>query len=226
MSTVCRPYRCDLRLTVSRGILESHVDELSSENEKLRARLNALQADRPGSSPITDTIQPVASTSQNPLPTVDHHYFRKVLLDLQHCRQFLIKKELELEGLRSGNPDTTEPNSDEAQRISLLRINLTQTAADLSISKAEQKSLRTIIENLRMEKENFAEYKNRITREVDARMAIKQINGVGEGEGDVKQESDVEKALRQVVLWIEETIDKWDKVSQSAAPVMGSWTDG
>lgn len=192
------------------------MEELSNENEKLRARLSALQADRPGSSPLTETVQPVASTStsQIPLPTVDHHYFRKPLQDLQHFRQVLIKKELELEGARTGNPDATHPNSEEeSYQLLSLRYDLTKAAADLSISRAERKSLQTIIENLRMEKDNLAEYKNRITREVDARMAIKQINGVGQGEGDVRQESDVEKALRQVVLWIDETIDKWDKVS-------------
>ena len=100
--------------------------------------------------------------------------------------------------------------TDEALEAVQLRFQLTQRSADLSVLIAEQKSIQGVISSLRMEKDNLADYRNRITREVDARMAIKQINGVT----DAKRESDVEKALRQVVDWIDETIDKWDKVSR------------
>lgn len=188
------------------------MDDLSSENEKLRARLNALQADRPGSTSIIEATQPVASTSQTPLPTVDRRYLTKVHLDLQHYRQVLISKEHELEREKFGLP---EPDTLANIRLSDLQLSLTRSAADLSILRAEHKSIQTIIKNLRVEKEHLAEYRNRITREVDARMAIKQINGVTEGAEDAKKESEVEKTLRQVTAWIDETIDKWETVSAS-----------
>lgn len=176
-----------------------------------------MQADRPGSSTLIDTEEPEASTSsQVPLEGVDHQYFSKVIFELQVYRQRLILREVELESLRTGIPDEHKlnPNTQKAVDLETLQRTLTRAAADLSLLRAEQKSIQSIIDNLRTEKHNFAEFKDRITREVDARMAIKQINGVASRRGDSMQESDVERTLRTVVSWIEGTIEKWENVSE------------
>jgi hypothetical protein len=76
--------------------------------------------------------------------------------------------------------------------------------------KAETKSMESMARNLSLERQNLIQERDRITREVEARMAIKQINGVGEeGSGGVDS---VERVLLEVRGWLDETIANWEEV--------------
>lgn len=191
-------------------VLEQQVTELSDQNEKLRARLDKLQAERPGLSPnhsvLESTPLPDSSTEQPKLPEVDHRYFRKVVTNLEAHKYTLLTKEIELERFRKGEPDVEmeeEPFD--------LRERLMRNIGNKILAEAEVKSIDHMIRNLRLEKVSLIKERDTITREVDARMAVKEINGVGE-DGTGSQEDGVEKVLLQVKGWIEETLAKWADV--------------
>ena len=185
------------------------MDELSDENEKLRARLAKLQADRPGSTQTdvepASTLLP-SDTPEPKLPELDHQYFRKVVNNLEAHKFTLLSKEMELERFRQGFTDSDTPVEEQPE----LRERLIRTMGNLILVQAETASIKRMIENLRLEKVNMSKERDTITREVDARMAVKQINGVG-GEG--AGVDNVEQALLEVRGWVDETIAKWEHVS-------------
>jgi hypothetical protein len=191
------------------NLLEEQVDELSDENEKLRARLAKLQAERPGST-STDLDPPadvLPSDAPEPkLPELDHQYFRKVVNNLESHKFTLLSKEMELERYQQGLTDSDNPVEEQPE----LREKLIRNLGNLILVQAETASIKRMIENLRLEKVNMSKERDTITREVDARMAVKQINGVG-GEG--AGVDNVEQALLEVRGWVDETIAKWEHVS-------------
>jgi hypothetical protein len=111
-----------------------------------------------------------------------------------------------LERFRQGLTDSDTPLEEQPE----LRERLIRNMGSLILVQAETASIRRMIENLRLEKVNMSKERDTITREVDARMAVKQINGVG-GEG--AGVDNVEQALLEVRGWVDETIAKWDQVS-------------
>lgn len=157
--------------------------------------------------------RPSPTTSSNPLPSIDHQYFRKIVHDLQLLKETLIAKEVELERERSGNGQGDVQLDGQTAR---LRTELTSKAANLTLLQAEEQSISSMIKKLKMERDTWIMHGTRIAREVDARLAIKQIDGVGGGSttADAEQKSEVEKSLLQVKEWIDEVVDKWDEVSQ------------
>lgn len=184
------------------------MDELSEENEKLRARLAKLQAERP------DSIQPdteptpsaaLADASEPKLPEVDHQYFRKVVNNLESLKFTLLSKEMELERFRQGLTDTDVSVEEHPE----LRERLIRNIGNLLLVQAETHSIKHMTDNLKLEKVNMSKERDTITREVDARMAVKQIEGVG-GEG--AGVDNVEQALLEVRGWIDETLAKWEHV--------------
>jgi hypothetical protein len=188
------------------------VDELSEENEKYRARLAKLMAERPGSSTQTDT--PTAPEDPSPdapepkLPELDHQYFRKVVNNLESQKFALLSKEMELERFTQGLTDTDTPIDVHPE----LRERLIRNIGHLILARAETNAIKRMSENLWLEKVNMAKERDTITREVDARMAVKQINGVG-GEGAGGGVDNVEQALMEVRGWVDDTISKWETVS-------------
>ena len=187
------------------------MEELQDENEKLRIRLAKLQAERPGSAPHTelDPILPSLTVEVEPrLPELDHQYFRKVVNNLESLKFTLLSKEMELERFRQGLTDSDTP----VESLPELREKLIRNLGNLILVQAESGAINRITENLRLEKVNMAKERDTITREVDARMAVKQINGVG-GEGPGGEVDNVEQALLEVRGWVDETIAKWENVS-------------
>jgi membrane-associated HD superfamily phosphohydrolase len=200
-------------------VLEQQVNELSEQNEKLRTKLDKLLAERPGLSPnhsiVESTPLPEATTEQPKLPEIDLRYFRKVLNNLEAHKYTLLTKEIQLERLHQGEHDM-EMHDDELHD---LRERLIRNIGNKLLAEAEVKSIEYIIRNLRLEKVSLTKERDTIAREVDARMAVKEINGVGEDEAG-SQEDVVEKALLDVKGWIEETLAKWADVSSSTAMVV------
>lgn len=192
--------------------LEDQVAELQDENEKYRARLAKLMAERPGPSSHTDVEAipaPAPDTPEPKLPELDHQYFRKVVTNLESLKFTLLSKEMELERFRQGLTDSDAPVEPHGE----LRETLIRDMGHLILAQAETASVRRMIDNLRLEKVNMAKERDTITREVDARMAVKQINGVGGEDAGV---DNVEQALLEVRGWIDETIAKWENVRISS----------
>jgi hypothetical protein len=96
---------------------------------------------------------------------------------------------MQLERYQQGLTDSDNPVEEQPE----LRERLIRNLGNLILVQAETASI-----------------KRMITREVDARMAVKQINGVG-GEG--AGVDNVEQALLEVRGWVDETIAKWEHVS-------------
>jgi hypothetical protein len=106
--------------------------------------------------------------------------------------------------MRQGIP---EPEYSDDQ-LHPLHERLIRAIGNVVLVEAECKSIRDVSKNLSLEKYNMGHERDMITREVDARMAVKQINGVG----DSAEADNVEIVLLKVRGWIDETIASWDNV--------------
>jgi hypothetical protein len=192
--------------------MEKQVESMSAENEKLRARLKQLQADRPGPS-FNSSFQPPSSSSnsaQSSVPQVDEQYFRKVTTNLESAKLSLLYRELELENARDPEGHHQPYDGPAAE----YRAKVVQAIGNLAMILAETKSMESMARNLSLERQNLINERDGITREYEARMAVKSINGLN---GLVDQgEDDVEKVLLEVRGWLQEAIDKWEDVSRPA----------
>lgn len=200
--------------------------------------MNALLADRPGmaASPVFEVPHAAASSASNnntassinDLSGTHHRYLRRFVTDLAGLKNQLIAKEIELDHARSRNAaasstvDTAEVAQPvEDDEVLRLRSEVTEKAANLVMLQAEERAMESMVKQLRLEKDYLHKQRDRISREVDARMAIKQINDVAEdrqaeeGSAAARQETAVEKVLLEVRGVLDETIAKWNEVGPS-----------
>ncbi|WVQ80329.1 hypothetical protein IAT38_002434 [Cryptococcus sp. DSM 104549] len=179
--------------------LEANVQQMQNENQRLRARLAALVANRPSKSPAlpeNETTPVPSEPAPSSLPNlpaasppavagtgIDYTYVTKLLNELSASKSILLDKTLELSRLLDGAPpqEASGGDRDNSDERSVLRRELLAQWCRMVGIKVEGRGLEAMLRHLRGENESLGTQRQRVLRELEGRRAVRDAVAVVQG---------------------------------------------
>lgn len=172
------------------------VNNIQDENQRLRARLASLLANKP-----SDAAQSTGD-AETPMPTgIDYTGLAKLQSELAEAKATLLQRELDL-----SNAQGHDTEDGDGARAALL-----SSTASLQSVQAEVKTLQSLIAHLRSERDTFSRQRDVLSRELDARRVLRET--VGEIPGGNARAAGVERALLDLRSLVDGVLKTWEQVS-------------
>lgn len=182
--------------------LEMTVNNIQDENQRLRSRLAALLASKTDESSEPHDAAEVAAPAG-----IDYTTLAKLQTELATAKDTLMQRELELATLQG----TSEDDGTDDLRSAYLSSSKT-----LQNGQYEVKALHSLIGHLRSERDGLARQRDMLSRELEARRALREV--AADGTGSNSRAVGVERALLDLRGLVDGVIRNWEQVSGSAQP--------
>lgn len=182
------------------------VNNIQEENNRLRARLSTLLANK-----STDTTQAQQDEDAPPSGGIDYANLVKLQAELASAKATLLERELELARQQ-------EKDGQGGDNTELRQVLLTHTTS-LHAVQSEVKTLHMLIAHLRTERDNLSRQRDTLAREIEARRTLRNTAGETPTPALNSRASGSERALLELRGIVDGAIKSWEQVRTVIMPV-------